>query len=38
MIVISSAVNALINDYVHHLINEGITSLTRGLEKKNSIK
>ncbi len=35
MIVISSTVNAEIDDYANHLISEGITSLIRGLEKKN---
>jgi len=35
MIIISDIVNALIDDYVNYLINEGITSQTRAFEKKN---
>ena len=35
MILIKPNVNALINDYVNYLINEGITSQTRAFEKKN---
>ncbi|MCL1934132.1 MAG: hypothetical protein FWF53_10035 [Candidatus Azobacteroides sp.] len=35
MIIISDAVIALIDDYINYLIDEGITSKTRALEKKN---
>ena len=35
MIIISDAVNALIEDYVSYLIIEGITSQTRAFEKKD---
>ena len=35
MIIISDIVNALIDDYVNYLINEGVTSQKRAFEKKN---
>ena len=35
MISISDNVYKIINDYVRYLVNEGITSLSRALEKKN---
>ena len=35
MILIKPKVNALIEDYVNYLINEGITSQARAFEKKN---
>ena len=35
MILIKPIVNALIDDYVNYLINEGITSQTRAFEKKS---
>jgi hypothetical protein len=35
MILIKPNVNALIDDYICYLINEGITSQTRALEKKS---
>ena len=35
MIIISDVVIALIDDYANYLFNEGITSKTRALEKKN---
>ena len=34
MIIISDIINALIDDYVNYLINEGITSQKRAFEKK----
>jgi len=34
MIIISDVINALIDDYVNYLINEGITSQKRAFEKK----
>jgi len=35
MILIKPNVNALIDDYVNYLINEGVTSQARAFEKKN---
>ena len=37
MILIKPRVNALIEDYVNYLINEGITSQVRAFEKKNQM-